>query len=370
MKVLSIIHTTQPGGVQRVAIMETAWLNSSGHVGLIASIVRTRKWDLFEKMGINPIYISKNEILGRLFAGLTLGPISSLRPDVIVAHNLPSFQITLMLKQKLKTNIPIIFYLHDSLTYTISGSIYGALLNTVPTFLRRIEAKYIKESAVMLVNSNVTLRKVTMIHKFTEIPQENLKILYPTMNKPLKKRELIQNKQKYILIVGRIDHEAFYNLAKIIQLIDIPLVIAGYGHLRNPNFREILNIFRQLQHKGKNITFVFLPSDEKLLNLYKNASLFVYPGHENFNMSAIEAMSAGCPILVADTSGICEILPQKLREELCLDKSNIKLWAERIQEIVKNDRSYELGKKCWKITHQYNLNTHMARLIKILEGLY
>ncbi|RLI29147.1 hypothetical protein DRO58_00505, partial [Candidatus Bathyarchaeota archaeon] len=61
--------------------------------------------------------------------------------------------------------------------------------------------------------------------------------------------------------------------------------------------------------------------------------------------------------------------PQELREELGLDKNDVRLWVEKINEIIKLDRSYELGEKCWKVTHKYNLYTHMDKLIGILKGL-
>jgi glycosyltransferase involved in cell wall biosynthesis len=49
-------------------------------------------------------------------------------------------------------------------------------------------------------------------------------------------------------------------------------------------------------------------SDRALANLYRNASLFVYPSlYEGFGFPPLEAMSLGCPVLANRTSSIPEI---------------------------------------------------------------
>lgn len=367
MKVLSIIHATQPGGVQRVGAMETALLKKLGYDASLVSILKTYEWGLFDKLKIKPIYLFSSETVGRLFSGLFLGININLKPNIIIAHNNPCAQLAFKLKEKNNKNVSIIFYLHDSLVYPIAGSLLGEFLKRSPSIFKKLEFKHIEKSEIVLVNSRVSLKRVKENHDLKDY--EKITVLYPTTNMPMSKEKIIKNKKKYLLIVGRIDHEAFYNIYKITKTLDYPLIVAGYGHPYNPKFKKILEMFKSLRAMGKDVKIFFSPSDSQLMELYRNASLFVYPGHENFNMSAIEAMSAGCPILVADTSGVCEILPPKLREELCLDKSNIGVWIERIEDIINDDRSYELGKACWKVTIKYNLETHINKLLKILEDI-
>jgi len=369
MKVLSIIHATQPGGVQRVGAVETTMLNKFGYETLLVSILKTHEWGIFKELGIKPIYLFNSEAFGRLISGLFFKININTKPDIIIAHNNPCAQVAFKLKRKLEKeskNTPVIFYLHDSLVYPIAGSLFGEILRIFPQIFKKLEYKHLKESEIVLVNSEVSLNRVMRNHCLKNL-SEKISILYPTTNMPIPKDRVVRDKEEYILIVGRMDHEASYNIYKIMKILDYPLIVAGYGHPYNPKFKKVLKLFKILMKKGKDIKIIFSPSDTQLIELYRTASLFIYPGHENFNMSAIEAMSAGCPILVADTSGVCEILPQKLREELCMNKNNIKLWVERIQEIIRSDKSYELGKKCWKVTHRYNLNTHIDKLIRILR---
>ncbi len=375
MRVFIIIHTTTPGGVQRVGIYEASFLKKFNSEAVLLSIIKPklREWELLQRLKIRPVYLAKNEFLGRTLYTLLLNvvPISvdSTEPDIVIAHNIPGGQVSLNLRRYYKKHFPIVFYLHDPMIYPISGSFYDIVASRFPSVLLRIEEKLIQESDVVLVNSRRALVKLFKFHRTRSMFEGKVVVLYPTMNMPISEHKIKKSKDHYLLIVGRIDHEAFFNLYKIVEKIDIPLVIAGSYHPYNMNSRRIIQLFLNLKRKGKEIRFVFNPSDDELLKLYRSALLFVYPGHENFNMSALEAMSAGCPTLIADSSGVCEILPESLREYLCLPKDDIDAWIARILEIIQNDGSYRLGKRLWKITQKYNVHTHMSRLIEILKRI-
>ncbi|WEU40530.1 MAG: glycosyltransferase family 4 protein [Candidatus Odinarchaeum yellowstonii] len=362
--ILSIIHNTLPGGVQRVAAMETAFLKRFGYNSSLFSILKTQKWDLFDKLNVEPKYFFNNEFFSRTFLGFLLNTRVMAKPDVIIAHNNPGAQIAFQLKKNSNKNIRVISYLHDSLVYPIAGSFYDLASKFYRKIIQKMEFKHIVASDTILVNSYFSLRMI-LEHQSLEGLIEKFHVLYPTVNSLIPKEKIVKDKGNYILIVGRIDHEAFYNLYKIMKAVDVPLIIAGYAHPLNPNSKKIFRLFKSL--KGKNIKFIFSPSDTQLFELYRNALLFVYPGHENFNMSAMEAMSFGCPILIENTSGICELLPQKLRRKICLDKDDVWEWVEKIKWIVDNNRSYNLGIECWEVSQSYNLNTHMNKLVKILE---
>ncbi|MEM3586477.1 MAG: glycosyltransferase [Candidatus Bathyarchaeia archaeon] len=363
MKLLSVIHSTQPGGVQRVGAVETAKLRELGYECSLLSLLKTPKWTLFDEININVQYVYESEYSGRFLSGIFLKVNTVTEPDIIIAHNNPGAQVALQLK-KGKKDARIVFYLHDSLAYNIALSFFGLLSSFCPKTLRRLERRHIEIADIVLVNSRLTLSEVVKNHGLRSL--DKFTVLYPTVNVPISEKDLVKDKKGYVILGGRIDHEAFYNVYRIIKKMDVPLVIAGYGHPHNPNSRKIVRLFESLRRK-RNVRLIFSPYDEQLFELYRNASLFIYPGHENFNMNAIEAMSVGCPILVANTSGICEIFPQKLREELCLDKNDVELWIEKIKEIVEGDRAYKVGKECWAVSQNYNLFTHMDRLAKILE---
>ena len=50
-------------------------------------------------------------------------------------------------------------------------------------------------------------------------------------------------------------------------------------------------------------------NDQKLIEYYKKASLFVYPSfYEGFGITPLEAMSLGCPVACSNTSSIAEVV--------------------------------------------------------------
>src|SRR5690606_4669631 len=58
----------------------------------------------------------------------------------------------------------------------------------------------------------------------------------------------------------------------------------------------------------KNIKYVGYVSDEELRALYEHAGCFVYPSfYEGFGFPPLEAMSLGCPVIVANTSSLPEV---------------------------------------------------------------
>ncbi|HEC91898.1 MAG TPA: glycosyltransferase [Candidatus Atribacteria bacterium] len=369
-RIISLTQSCVAGGVYRVCLLHTALLKKSGHEAYYYSIIRPPKyWDLFDRYGFEPLYTSyfKKEIFTRVFGDFlfTRDFVEKVRTsNLIIAHNNPGAKIALNFKQKF--GIPFIFYLHDSLIYPLIGSFYGVLFK-FNNLNKYHEKKHLLHSDLVLVNSQLTLKQVLRNHnEIIDVLTSKIKILYPTLNVPLDEKEIYGKRQKYLLIVGRIDHEAYYYLYNIIKQLNLPLIIAGYGHPHNANFKKILKLYKELELQQK-VKFIFSPSDNELINLYKNAVLFLYPGHENFNMSALEAMSCGCPILVADTSGILEIIPHSLRKRVCLPKNNTDLWVKRINEIVQTKEYDELGLECWKISLKYNINTHLKRFKKLVN---
>lgn len=69
-------------------------------------------------------------------------------------------------------------------------------------------------------------------------------------------------------------------------------------------------IFRFAQKLGidKQVTLIERPSEEKLLQLYNQAVLFVYPSlYEGFGLPILEAMTCGCPVITSKAGAPEEI---------------------------------------------------------------
>jgi glycosyltransferase involved in cell wall biosynthesis len=80
-------------------------------------------------------------------------------------------------------------------------------------------------------------------------------------------------------------------------------------------------------------------SDEEMVQLYNLCDLFVFPSwHEGFGLPALEAMSCGAPVIVANTTSLPEVIG---REEALFNPFSEKDIAAKITEVL-NDNDLRL----------------------------
>ena len=86
---------------------------------------------------------------------------------------------------------------------------------------------------------------------------------------------------------------------------DVKLILAGRGDV----------FFKHLQEEAANLNlsnsveFVLNPSDQDLADLYRQASLYIFPSRcEGFGLPPLEAMSFNVPVVASNSSSLPEIL--------------------------------------------------------------
>lgn len=76
-------------------------------------------------------------------------------------------------------------------------------------------------------------------------------------------------------------------------------------------------------------------TDETLANLYKYATIFVYPSqYEGFGIPPLEAMHYGCPVLTSNTSSIPEVVGNA---GLYFDPNNMEELRDKMEILLYND---------------------------------
>ena len=141
------------------------------------------------------------------------------------------------------------------------------------------------------------------------VPEEKIKVIYlaNSIKECLSETRLVG--EPYILYVGKRNHyknfslllKAYINSKTICN--NYKLVCFG-GGLANKCELKLIN----KNHLENNLLF-FSGSDEILANLYKHASVFVFPSlYEGFGIPPLEAMHQGCPVLVSNSSSIPEVV--------------------------------------------------------------
>lgn len=164
------------------------------------------------------------------------------------------------------------------------------------------------------------------IHKFLKIPNERIKIAYPSVGKeffePSSSSEDNRILEKYgvfgryIFYIGGFDArknipgllEAFAKLSENYEVSDINLVLGGEDKSRFSylftNVKAEIEKFG-LADKVKLIGFV---KQKDLPALYRNCELYILPSfYEGFGLMPLEAMASGAPTAVSKTSSLPEI---------------------------------------------------------------
>ena len=123
-------------------------------------------------------------------------------------------------------------------------------------------------------------------------------------------RQFVYPDRRMVLFVGRLVYEkgvqtVIEAMPKVLEEVpDLCFLVAGTG----PHARALQAMVDELglSHKIKMLGFV---DSEALVKFYKSADLTVVPSlYEPFGMVVLEAMVAGCPVIVADTGGLKEIV--------------------------------------------------------------
>ena len=143
-----------------------------------------------------------------------------------------------------------------------------------------------------------------MLSKYYPWASDKIKVICNGISDKLKDQKINYEKQKYILYVGSLNKrknlegliKAFVNIS---DKVPHDLVIAGA---------------KQGLYKGtgainhSRIKYLGFVKDDELIELYRNAALFVFPSfYEGFGLPVLEAMVLGCPVITSNTSSIPEV---------------------------------------------------------------
>lgn len=358
-----ITPSVSPGGLYRVAIEEAKFLHRIGHnVKLISLIRPVNPWDELLQ-GISVEYLADfrgptpfiSEMLNRnLFL---LKKITS-DADIFICHNLPSCYSLMRSINISNRSSRIIAYIHDPIEFTITGNIFQVLFRSI-SLKKMFAMRWLRFIDVIMVNSRRSQKKLAK-----ELGL-NSRVLYPTLA-PFSNKVTTSHRENFFLSVGRIGfHPTYKILLHILKRIpEMELVIAGsWSHTA----KRIVEMFSSDSNINHRVKLIVNPTDEELARLYRSARAFLYPGVENFNMSALEAASHGCPIVVSKESGICEIIGESV---VMPAQNDLESFVKLVRELLNDERhAITEGLRIRDILNSYGSCYHMEYLREIIEKL-
>ncbi|MCE5328767.1 glycosyltransferase family 4 protein, partial [bacterium] len=236
-----------------------------------------------------------------------------------------------------------------------------------------------KRAKKIIADSNST--KLDIVN-FMNINPQKIEVVYLAADKKfrkLKPDELKKEvpgkfnvKKDYVLSVGTIEPRKNFNtLIKAFNIFkkssevseNYNLVIAGKTGWKSEETFEELN---KSPFKDE-IIFTDEVNDNDLVQLYNQASLFVYPSvFEGFGLPILEAMSCGLPVIAANTSSIPEIFQN---DEFLINPFKEEEIAEKINLVlVNNDIKKSLIDFSIKNARKFTWEKTAARTASIYES--
>ena len=236
-----------------------------------------------------------------------------------------------------------------------------------------------KRAKKIIADSNSTKQDIV---NFMNINPQKIEVIYLAADKKFRmlgqevlKKEVPDKfniKKDYILSVGTIEPRKNFNtLIKAFNIFkksskvseNYNLVIAGKtGWKSEETFEEL----HKSQFKDE-VIFTGEITDNDLLQLYNQASLFVYPSvFEGFGLPVLEAMSCGLPVIAANTSSIPEIFQN---DEFLVNPFDEQEIAEKINFVLTNeDAKKNLINFSIKNVQKFTWEKTAAQTIKIYKS--
>ena len=191
-----------------------------------------------------------------------------------------------------------------------------------------------------------------------------------------------ERKMFSVLAFGRGDNEDFqlkgYDIAAkaIAELKDDPqpykLLFVGARGGEEETVKDLL-LQQGIDHSQLSVR-CFNESREQLAGLFCEADLAIMPSRtEGFGLAALEALSAGLPVLVSGNSGLGEALKKVPYGSSCVVESeNPEDWAKAINAVRQKDRQVRLEESkilSESYSRKYNWQDHCNTLVGIMLNI-
>ena len=217
------------------------------------------------------------------------------------------------------------------------------------------------------------------ISKRYGVPQEKISVIYPGSSpeyKPLDRqkckkllREKYGIKEPFLLFVSTL--EAKKNIPTLLKAYKQlkeqgtmhKLVLVGR---RGYGYGQIEKVIKELRIESDVIMPGYVPFND-LPAFYNASDIFVFPAYDSFNMTVVDAMKCGCPIVASDGGGGPEGLGKAAIMVGLFDTTG---YANAIESVLKDKkRASTLREKSIKEAKKFSWETAATKTIAIYEQL-
>lgn len=197
-------------------------------------------------------------------------------------------------------------------------------------------------------------------------PAGPVEVLEPGVNPYWWDGPILHDRKPVLLYAGRIMWQKDVELAiETVRLLgdEVRLVIAG---MVDEKSRDYLQELRN-RAVGLPVTFEIAPSDERLRELYRTATILLFPPrNEDFGMVVLEAMAAGTPVLAVNAGGPLSTVQHDTTGWLL--PSSAPLWAAQVRGVLQTElKPLRLAARAAAKRHGWG--THVDRIDDVMEEL-
>ena len=164
-------------------------------------------------------------------------------------------------------------------------------------YLRLWDKKAAKRPDVMIAISNEVKRRIKKYYKRDSV------VIYPPLTLKLGRWKASfkrsSKKENYYLVVSRLVEYKRIDIAiDAFNKLGLPLKIIGIG--------KSMNKLKKIA--GPTIEFLGNLTDSQVVEYYKNCRAVIFPGREDFGLSAVEAQYFGKPVIAFRAGGAMETI--------------------------------------------------------------
>jgi glycosyltransferase involved in cell wall biosynthesis len=174
-------------------------------------------------------------------------------------------------------------------------------------WLRRLDYRAAQSVNVYVANSDTVKKRIAKYYK-----KDSVVIYPPIVTKPL--INLPRKHGDYYLIVGRqVAYKRLDLAVDAFNSLGLQLKVVGEGE----------EVAKQRLRAHDNVEFLGRVTDEERNRLFAGATGFIWPQEEDFGMTALEAMAAGCAVIAYDRGGAREYMTEGVTGTLFQEQSAI-----------------------------------------------
>ena len=357
-------HLTVKGGSERLTRVLVHELHNLGvDVYVVTSDVDT-EW--FSSEDVRVIRISRDETTNYAVARAMALTIEAINPDVVLVMIQEPYYC--YVAKTFKEDVITCMYVHFPLDEEISEE----NIDEYTKFFRypHLTANCLKYVDKILVNSRRTKLAVKFLWGLdAEVVYPCLDPIFFTTQPPLG-----TEREPTLLYVGRFNtlkrHDFLILTFPLIkeEVPNAKLVLTGYVDPRHREYFEyVRSVVEKIQDKCKDIELIPTPSEEKLLELYREAKVYVHPRvGEHFGLAPLEAMSQGTPAVVRAPTGLSEVIEHEVHGYIAW--SDLEL-VKYVVHVLKMDRENwsKLQLRAYECAQRFKPKVFAENIIKVLS---